>query len=101
MKNAPLRPPESETTSQSRSSTRVADRTAEMSRAHPRPEEQSPVHARRVGATFIITREAIAQWRRRVRMRTELATLSHGDLHDVRWTRAEVEAECRKPFWRP
>jgi len=27
-------------------------------------------------------------------------TLSDGDLRDVRWTRADVEAECRKPFWR-
>jgi uncharacterized protein YjiS (DUF1127 family) len=42
----------------------------------------------------------MAQWRQRLRMRSDLATLGDGDLSDIRWTRAEVEAECRKPFWR-
>jgi uncharacterized protein YjiS (DUF1127 family) len=42
----------------------------------------------------------MAQWRRRVRVRNELITLSDGDLRDIAWTRAEVEAEHRKPFWR-
>jgi len=45
-------------------------------------------------------REIMAQWRRRVRMRNELMTLGDGDLRDIGSTRAEVEAECRKPFWR-
>ena len=45
-------------------------------------------------------RQIIAQWRRRVRIRNELIRLSNGDLRDIGWTRAEVEAECRKPFWR-
>jgi uncharacterized protein YjiS (DUF1127 family) len=42
----------------------------------------------------------IDEWRRRARGRNELMTLSDRDLRDVRWTRAEVEAEARKPFWR-
>jgi uncharacterized protein YjiS (DUF1127 family) len=45
-------------------------------------------------------RRIIARWRRRVRMRNELAALSNSDLSDIRWTRAEIEAERRKPFWR-
>jgi uncharacterized protein YjiS (DUF1127 family) len=49
---------------------------------------------------FIAAPQIIAQWRRRVRIRNELVTLNDGDLRDIRWTRAEVEAECRKPFWR-
>jgi uncharacterized protein YjiS (DUF1127 family) len=40
------------------------------------------------------------EWRRRARTRNELITLSDSDLRDIRWTRAEVEAEARKPFWR-
>jgi uncharacterized protein YjiS (DUF1127 family) len=55
---------------------------------------------RRLHAAFITARQIIAQWRRRARIRNELTTLSDGDLRDIRWTRAEVEAECRKPFWR-
>ena len=44
--------------------------------------------------------KAMAEWRRRARMRNELTTLSDGDLRDIGWTRAEVDAERRKPFWR-
>jgi uncharacterized protein YjiS (DUF1127 family) len=44
--------------------------------------------------------ELMAQWRRRVLIRNELITLNDSDLRDIGWTRAEVEAERRKPFWR-
>jgi uncharacterized protein YjiS (DUF1127 family) len=54
----------------------------------------------RLCAALVVGRKIIAQWRRRVRMRIELATLTDGDLSDIRWTRAEIEAERRKPFWR-
>jgi uncharacterized protein YjiS (DUF1127 family) len=54
----------------------------------------------RVGAATAGGHAVIAQWRRRIRLRNELATLSDGDLADIRWTRAEVDAERRKPFWR-
>ena len=53
----------------------------------------------RVHAAFSTARFTVAEWRRRVRVRNELLTLSDGDLRDIRWTRAEVEAEGRKPFW--
>jgi uncharacterized protein YjiS (DUF1127 family) len=100
MNTALLRQPESETTSQNAGSTGVIDRRTEISRACPTPEQRFPVCGWRVGATFTITRQIIAQWRRRVRLRNELITLSEGDLRDIGWTRAEVEAERRKPFWR-
>jgi uncharacterized protein YjiS (DUF1127 family) len=58
------------------------------------------VSVKRVRAGFVAARKMMAQWRRRVRTRNELNTLSDGDLRDIRWTRPEVEAECRKPFWR-
>ena len=72
---------------------------AAISGAWPRPEQQIPVRGSRIRATFTGASEIMAQWRRRVRIRDELMTLSDGDLRDVRWTRAEVEAESRKPFW--
>jgi uncharacterized protein YjiS (DUF1127 family) len=44
--------------------------------------------------------ELITEWRRRVRMRDELTTLSDLDLRDFGWTRGHANLECRKPFWR-
>src|SRR5262249_719704 len=73
---------------------------AAISGAWPRPEQQIPVSGSRIRAMFTSACEIVAQWHRRVRIRNELMTLSDRDLRDVRWTRAEVEAECRKPFWR-
>lgn len=49
---------------------------------------------------ILAARQVIADSQRRVRVRNELITLSDGDLRDIGWTRAEVEAERRKPFWR-
>jgi len=49
---------------------------------------------------IVTARQIITQWGRRVRVRNELITLSDGDLRDIGWTKAEVEAERRKPFWR-
>jgi uncharacterized protein YjiS (DUF1127 family) len=40
------------------------------------------------------------EWRRRIRGRNELMRLSDRDLRDFQWTRANVQAEARKPFWR-
>jgi uncharacterized protein YjiS (DUF1127 family) len=68
--------------------------------AVPQPDETAPALGERWGAGFAAGRRIMARWQRRVRMRNELATLSDGDLCDVRWTRAEAEAERRKPFWR-
>ena len=54
----------------------------------------------RVRAGLGAARTMMARWRRRLRIRNELSTLSDGDLRDIRWTKAEVDAERRKPFWR-
>jgi uncharacterized protein YjiS (DUF1127 family) len=54
----------------------------------------------RIRVVFITAHQITARWRRRVRIRNELITLNDGDLCDIGWTRAEVEAERRKPFWR-
>jgi uncharacterized protein YjiS (DUF1127 family) len=50
--------------------------------------------------SITLVRAYLIEWRRRVRIRNELITLGASDLRDIRWTRAEVEAEARKPFWR-
>lgn len=39
-------------------------------------------------------------WRRRMRERDAMATLTERDLRDARLTRADVQAELCKPFWR-
>jgi uncharacterized protein YjiS (DUF1127 family) len=54
----------------------------------------------RWGRATLGVSEVVAEWRQRVRMRNELIALSDGDLRDIGWTRAEVDAERRKPFWR-
>jgi uncharacterized protein YjiS (DUF1127 family) len=54
----------------------------------------------RAHAVLIAARRIIAEWRRRVRTRNELTMLADSDLRDIGWTRAEVKAEGRKPFWR-
>ncbi len=41
----------------------------------------------------------LREWRRRVRTRNELLTLTARDLREIGWTRAEAKAEARKPFW--
>jgi uncharacterized protein YjiS (DUF1127 family) len=54
----------------------------------------------RLGAVFANMPAIVAQCRRRVRLRGELLALSDNELRDIRWTRAEAEAQARKPFWR-
>jgi uncharacterized protein YjiS (DUF1127 family) len=58
------------------------------------------VLGKRASVAFVAARRIVSEWRRRVRARNELKILSDSDLHDIGWTRAEVEAEGRKPFWR-
>ncbi len=57
--------------------------------------------AAHAAGTLMNVDSVAAAWRRRSRLRRELLALSDSDLRDIRWTRAEVEAEGRKPFWRP
>ncbi len=58
---------------------------------------QTPRHRIAEISTALMAR--LHEWRRRVRIRNELLTLTAGDLRDIGWTRAEAETEARKPFW--
>ena len=96
MKAALLLQPGSETISQTADPNGIVEPTAEISRACPALRASFwPVGG---ASVFILTSEAIAQWRR-VRNRNKLTTLSDGDLRDIRRTRAEVEAIRCKAFW--
>ena len=41
----------------------------------------------------------IGEWRRRLRDRRELATMSDRSLRDIGLTRCDADWEARKPFW--
>jgi uncharacterized protein YjiS (DUF1127 family) len=45
--------------------------------------------------------EALLTWLERTRQRRELSQLSSHMLKDIGLSRADVEAEVTKPFWRP
>ena len=45
-------------------------------------------------------RGLLRTWRQRMRERDAMATLTERDLRDARLTRADVQAEMCKPFWR-
>lgn len=45
-------------------------------------------------------RETVALWRRRMREREELSHWTERDIRDAGMTRAAVEFEMSKPFWR-
>ena len=75
----------------------VANECAEGSTDAPASHGQQSAN---LGGSFMRVRLMFDTWRKRVRLRRELMGLSASDLHDIRWTRAEVEAEGRKPFWR-
>jgi uncharacterized protein YjiS (DUF1127 family) len=55
--------------------------------------ERMPHLARTLIALF-------GEWRRRSRSRRALLTLGGRDLHDLCLSRADVEHEAGKPFWR-
>jgi hypothetical protein len=95
MKTAALGEAKIETTARDTSSGRGVIRTAETSLAYATTEQQ--LRSWHLGAAFAATREAIAQWGRRVRARNKPNTLC--DQRDIRRTRAEVEAERCKAFW--
>jgi uncharacterized protein YjiS (DUF1127 family) len=57
-------------------------------------------YANEVRQVLVLIQLKMREWRRRVRCRNELITLCDRDLRDLGWTKAEVEAERRKPFWR-
>lgn len=44
--------------------------------------------------------DRLLQWQERSRQRIQLLSLSDAALKDVGLTRADIEAESQKPFWR-
>jgi uncharacterized protein YjiS (DUF1127 family) len=46
-------------------------------------------------------RQLLELWRCRMRVRAELAGLDARSIQDIGVTVASIEAELRKPFWRP
>jgi uncharacterized protein YjiS (DUF1127 family) len=46
-------------------------------------------------------RQLLRLWRCRMQLRDELASLDARSLRDLGLSPASVEAELRKPFWRP
>ena len=44
-------------------------------------------------------KQTVAEWRRRVRSRSELANLNESDLKDSGISRSMAEFEASKPFW--
>jgi uncharacterized protein YjiS (DUF1127 family) len=44
-------------------------------------------------------KQTVAEWRRRVRSRSELADLNESDLKDSGLSRSMAEFEASKPFW--
>ena len=60
-----------------------------------------PLHAARlVGEALGEAIETLLTWQARGRTRRDLAGLNDQMLHDIGATRADVEREYRKPFWR-
>jgi len=44
-------------------------------------------------------KQTVAEWRRRVRSRSELANLDESDLKDSGISRSMADFEASKPFW--
>ena len=53
----------------------------------------------RVVACWTRVKQTVAEWRRRVRSRSELANLNESDLKDSGISRSMAEFEASKPFW--
>ena len=58
-------------------------------------DQPSPSTKRRHGIA-----ETLRVWRYRIRERDGMAALTERDLRDARLSRADVQAEIAKPFWR-
>lgn len=74
----------------------LQDRLA-AARLRQTPHRQAPERALSFPARVFAV---LAAWRRRARSRADLARFSDYELRDIGLTRAEVERECLKPFWR-
>ena len=57
------------------------------------------VKPERVVSRWTRVKQTVAEWRRRVRSRSELANLNESDLKDSGLSRSMAEFEASKPFW--
>jgi len=57
------------------------------------------VKPERVVSRWTRVKQTVAEWRRRVRSRSELANLNENDLQDSGISRSMAEFEASKPFW--
>ena len=53
----------------------------------------------RVVLRWTRVKQTVAEWRRRVRSRSELANLNESDLKDSGISRSMADFETSKPFW--
>ena len=53
----------------------------------------------RVVSRWTRVKHTVAEWRRRVRSRSELANFNENDLQDSGISRSMAEFEASKPFW--
>lgn len=56
---------------------------------------------RRAGEILVQAGDALIAWQHRAQERTHLMALDDRMLRDMGLTRADVEHEADKPFWRP
>lgn len=55
----------------------------------------------RIGLRWSEVKQTVLEWRRRVRSRSELASLDEVGLQDIGVSRCSAEFEVSKPFWMP
>ena len=60
----------------------------------------APRHAGRIVAVATLLADLLSTWLRRARERSALQGLDDGMLKDIGVTRADIEFEVHKPFWR-
>lgn len=69
-------------------------------------DKSGSIHAGSAGrvvtaGVFVRLADLVLNWAERVRQRRHLAELDDRLLRDIGVSRAEVEAEISRPFWRP
>jgi uncharacterized protein YjiS (DUF1127 family) len=60
----------------------------------------APRRERRAGPVATLLLDLLSSWLRRARERRALQGLDDGMLKDIGLTRADIEFEVHKPFWR-
>jgi uncharacterized protein YjiS (DUF1127 family) len=51
--------------------------------------------------TLQIVRQFLREWRRRLRSRREIATITYCTQRDLGLSAGQMRFEAQKPFWRP